>query len=269
MADISKITLPTGDSYDIKDTKAREDILTIKTSLGGGIHYIGVTTTQLADDSDTATIQINDDSVTAKQGDLVIYEKLEFIYDGTKWHEFGSTGSLKGLAFKDTATGDYTPTGSVSAPTFNGISGEVSVTGIPSGTIEISTNPDSDIVNYTPTGTISVPTTTVELGTTTVSNITNVGSLPSCTFPEYTVKNETLTISEGSFDSGALPTKDNVTVATSIKSAKTTAPNFKGTGIELKAIFNGTETASTGEFTPEGTITKPNFTGTEGKVIVS
>ncbi len=268
MSDISKITLPTGDSYDIKDTKAREDISAIKTSLVGGIHYIGVTTTPLTDNSDTATIQINDDSVDAKQGDLVIYEKLEFIYDGTKWHEFGSTGSLKGLAFKDTATGDYTPTGSVSVPTFEGTSGNVSVRGTPKGTITISTG-SSGSLNYTPAGTIAAPTTTVELETTTVNSITNVGTLPSCTFPDYSVDNETLTISEGSFSTGALPTKKDVTVATSVKSAKTTAPIFEGTGTELKATFNGNELTSTGEFTPEGTISKPNFTGTAGRVTVS
>ena len=36
----------------------------------------------------------------------------EFIFDGTRWNEFGSTGILKALAFADTASGTYTrPTG--------------------------------------------------------------------------------------------------------------------------------------------------------------
>lgn len=269
MADISKITLPDNGSYDIKDAKAREDIAALQASLSGGIQYIGVTTTPITNDDTTSSIQINDDSVTAKQGDLVIYGELEFIYDGAKWHEFGSTGSLKKLAFKDTATGDYTPTGSVSVPTFEGTSGNVSVRGTPEGTITISTE-SSGSPNYTPAGTNTAPTTTVELETTTVNSITNVGTLPSCTFPNYSVENETLTISEGSFSTGALPTKGkDVTVATSVKSAKTTAPIFKGTGTELKATFNGDEITSTGEFTPEGTITKPDFTGTAGRVTVS
>ena len=50
MADISKITLPDNGSYDIKDAKAREDIAALQASLGGGIKYIGVTTTSLTDD---------------------------------------------------------------------------------------------------------------------------------------------------------------------------------------------------------------------------
>ena len=306
MADISKITLPDNGSYDIKDAKAREDIAALQASLGGGIKYIGVTTTSLTDDSTTSSIQIGDDSITPKQGDLVIYDKLEFIYDGKKWHEFGSTGSLKALAFKDNATGNFTPTGTVTAPTFEGTSDTVSVTGTPSGTVTISTGtgkanytpagtistPDftgteDDVSvngiptgtvtvavgdgtpNYTPAGTNSAPKTTVALNTTTVNSITNVGSLPSCTFQNYKVANETLTITDGSFSPGTLPTKgSDVTVATSVKSATTTAPMFTGTGAELKATFIGTNSVSTGKFTPSGTITKPTFTGT-GKELVA
>jgi len=69
------------------------------------LHYLGVTTTALTDDSNTNPITIGGKSVTAKTGDIVIYGKLEFVFSDTdnKWHEFGSTGSLKALAFKDSA----------------------------------------------------------------------------------------------------------------------------------------------------------------------
>lgn len=52
-------------------------------------------------------------------GDVVIYEQLEFVWSTSdkKWHEFGSTGSLKGLAFKDSA--------SASAPAFKGTSATI------------------------------------------------------------------------------------------------------------------------------------------------
>ncbi len=55
MPDISKITLPSGTSYDIKDATARELIASIETSITGAMSYVGVTTTALTDGSTTAT----------------------------------------------------------------------------------------------------------------------------------------------------------------------------------------------------------------------
>ena len=149
MAQISKITLPSGVTYDLKDAQARSDIEALQTSVTGGMHYIGVTTTALTDGATTSPIKINNVNVTPKAGDIVMYGSLEFVWassDG-KWHEFGSTGSLKSLAFKDSASGSYTPEGSIS-PTFTG-----SQTGV---TISVTNNTSG---NYTPAGSISVPKT--------------------------------------------------------------------------------------------------------------
>lgn len=119
MADISEITLPSGVTYDIKDATARNDISMLKGSGTGAMHYAGVTTTALANGSSTSPIKINEADYTPANGDVVIYGQLEFVWSTSdkKWHEFGSTGSLKGLAFKDSASASYTPAGSVSAPT--------------------------------------------------------------------------------------------------------------------------------------------------------
>ncbi len=119
MADISEITLPSGVTYDIKDATARNDISMLKGSGTGAMHYAGVTTTALANGSSASPIKINEADYTPSNGDVVIYEQLEFVWSTSdkKWHEFGSTGSLKGLAFKDSASASYTPAGSVSAPT--------------------------------------------------------------------------------------------------------------------------------------------------------
>ena len=119
MADISEITLPSGVTYDIKDATARNDISMLKGSGTGAMHYAGVTTTALANGSSASSIKINEEDYTPSNGDVVIYEQLEFVWSTSdkKWHEFGSTGSLKGLAFKDSASASYTPAGSVSAPT--------------------------------------------------------------------------------------------------------------------------------------------------------
>lgn len=244
MADISKITLPTGSTYNIKDAQARTDIQTLQGAVTGGMHYIGVTTTALTDGASTNPIVIGGNNVTAKAGDLAIYEALEFIYSDTdsKWHEFGSTGSLKSLAFKDSASGSVTPSGSVSQPTFTGSS--LTATG-----------------NYTPEGSVSV-SPTVTLNTTTVNSITAVGTLPSCTLPSLStsVASETLTIgwTAGSFSAGTLPTKgSNTTVATSVNSATATG------------TFTGTQKAVSVSGTPSGTVSKPSFTGTATTVTVS
>lgn len=54
--------------------------------------YIGTTTTQLTDGSTTNPITINSESITAVAGDVVFYGDDEFVFDGTTWEQFGSTG---------------------------------------------------------------------------------------------------------------------------------------------------------------------------------
>lgn len=115
MAEISKITLPSGSTYDIKDETARNLISELTSSTS----YLGVTTTAITDGATTSPITIGDKSVTPKSGNIVGYGNSEFIWSGveSKWREFGSTGSLKALAFKDSASGSFTPSGNVEAPT--------------------------------------------------------------------------------------------------------------------------------------------------------
>lgn len=72
---------------------------------GGGSSFIGKTTTVLTDGSTTNPIVVNGKSVTAKNGDIALYGKQEFIFDGTEWNAFGDTSGLGDLAYKDTATG--------------------------------------------------------------------------------------------------------------------------------------------------------------------
>lgn len=184
MADISEITLPSGATYDIKDAVARNDISILKGSATGAMHYAGITTTALANGSSTSPIKINNADYTPSNGDVVIYDSLELVWSTSdrKWHEFGSTGSLKALAFKDSAGASYTPTGSVSAPSVS-----------------------------------------VAVNTASVTPISGVGTLPSFT---ASVANEVLTLG---FSAGSLPTKGTaVTVATGIKSASASAPEFTG-----------------------------------------
>lgn len=110
MPEISKITLPSGTTYDLKDPVAR-------TALSGALHWLGITTTVIVDGSTTSTLTIDGDTVTVGSEDtgaVVGYSEKEFVWNGAKWQEFGSTGSLKALAFKDSASGAYTPAGTCS-----------------------------------------------------------------------------------------------------------------------------------------------------------
>ena len=274
--EISSITLPSGTTYNIKDATARNTI----SQLTNATRWLGTTTTQLSDGSETAIVSIGGASTTAVAGDIVGYDDKEFIFNGTKWQEFGSTGSLKALAFKDSASGSFTPSGSVSTPSFTGSSGSVSVSGTPAGSISVGTG----TANYTPGGTIGTPEISVTLTTDTKYVATSssgggsvtAGSAASCTLPTLTtsVANETLTISwaAGSFTANTptevtLPNFSSATLATGVQSASSSTPSFTGAGVEL--VFTGESTTSTGSFTPSGSVSTPSFTGTAGTVTVS
>lgn len=84
--------------------------------------------------------------------------------------------------------------------------------------------------SYTPAGTNSKPDITVTPTTGTVNSITDVGTLPSATMPTYTVENEVLTITAGTFNAGTLPTKgEDFSVMTGATAALDAAPEFTGT----------------------------------------
>lgn len=111
MADLSKITVG-GQEYNLKDADARSRI----SALESYTDYLGVTSTALTDGSTTNPITINGDEVTAKKGNIANYGSAEFIWNGSAWQEFGDLSGLGSLAFKDSATGSFTPAGSVSKP---------------------------------------------------------------------------------------------------------------------------------------------------------
>lgn len=236
MANIKKITLPSGTTYDIVDQGARDLI----DGLSAYTAYLGVTTTALTDGATTNPITISGASVTAKAGNIVNYGSAEFIFNGTAWQLFGDLSGLGDLAFKDSATGSFTPAGTVSVST-NATTNKTATVSSTTGT-----------ATYTPAGTVSTPTITVTPSTATVNSITAVGTLPTFT---ATVANETLTLG---FSQGTLPTKgSNQTVVTGITSATSTQPTFTGTGARLV----------TGSIAVPNTYTA-TFTGTAGTVEV-
>lgn len=291
MADISKITLPTGSTYNLKDQQARNDIAAIQGAISGGVTFMGETSTALTDGSTTTSIVINSATITAVKGYLVVYNSKEFVFDGTKWVELGDLSLIGDLGWKDSASTTYTPAGTVSKPTFTGTSSTVTITAAdntsgnyqpkgtvsqptftgssstftgtmtPHGSIDLTTTNTTATVSkaasgtatYTPEGTVAAPTISVQTAgsTTIVNSITAVGTLPTLT---TTVANETLTIG---FDQGTLPTKgDNTTVKTGDATYQATAPAFTGTGARLV----------TGNI---AVPTSASFTGTEEDISIS
>lgn len=258
MPDISKITLPSGTTYDIKDTVAR-------VTAAGGLQFRGVTTTILTDGATTTTYSIDEDNYTAANGDLVIYGSKEFVFSTTdnKWHELGDNTSLKALAYKDSATGSYKPEGTVSQPTFTGSSSNVTIT---------STADTSG--NYQPAGTISTPTinkvgnggttetihnpTKVIVAKTIIAQTPSATQHPSNNVVYYSVEDETLSLFQIGYTTGDSITTSDVTVKTGDASYTATQPTFTGTKVQLA----GTTTAA-------GTVSQPTFTGTNKTVTVS
>lgn len=112
---LSKLTLPVNVSgtitpveYTIKDAEARQLI----EDLGHALYWIGVTTTALTDGDTTNPITVNSESVTARLGGMASYNGSEFVWNGSAWQELGKN-NFGALAFKSSASGSYTPTGTV------------------------------------------------------------------------------------------------------------------------------------------------------------
>lgn len=241
MADISKIVLG-GTIYNIKDSVARA-------TLAGGMHFLGVSMTNITDDStleaivktgtNTANkyytgtpssgtsvtiggVTYTTTNVPLTSGDVVIYGRLEFVFSGSdnKWHELGSTGSLGTLAYKSniavtykkatsasfsgtaatithsvtqgsvTASGDFTPSGTISGTVSNGTPGKTTM---------VRTVSTSKLAQTTIHDTPKLNTTSIDT-VGTISTITpSTGSIYGCgnntTAINASYANETLTLS--------------------------------------------------------------------------
>lgn len=331
MPEISKITLPSGTTYDIKDAEARSQI----SALAGGdaVVFIGVSTVKLTDGG-VETPKVGGENKTPAAGQLFFYGTQEFIWgQDSKWHALGSLDSLGDLAYKDNATGSYTPAGTVSQPTFTGTSTNavftitqgssegnyqptgtisapkftgkttsISGTVVPNGSVTVSVKSSSTVTptvapaasgapTYTPDGTVSAPTISVKTaGTTaTIKNPTSstvaktvVAAAPGATAPAnnltyYSVTDETLSLYQLGYTTGASITTSNVTVKTGDAAYEATAPEFTGTGVCLKtgnisiptqynASFNGSSSTVSGQCTPLGEVAAPTFTGNKAQI---
>lgn len=305
---ISKLTVK-GTTYDIKDAEARSSIVALEAAVAGGTHFIGITTSDITDGSAVTPVSIDGADVTPKAGDIVIVNKegtngLEFIFANGKWYELGSSGSLKALAYKDSASGSYTPEGSVTtadvavtgtvttnvsaAPvtgvqaTFTGKEGNISAAYTPEGTISGTVTGTSATVipAYTPEGKITgsiAGTAAIEMddftpaGTVSKPNV-NVSETSGSALSGATYEAATETLSFDSMDvltdvSAELaeaPTFTGTAAAPTVKSATTSA-----TVSESDLVFAGEEKAAetlsgTCETVLDQASNKLTFAGTAG-----
>ena len=189
------ITLPSGTTYQIVDKGARDLIK----ELMNFREWLGITTSNIEDGSTTNPIVIEGESVTAVAGDVVSRssDNKDFILSSTGvWQNFGNLQGLGALAFKNSASGSYTPAGSVSA-SFSGESMSSSGKFTPQGSVS-STGGTKTIKQFKTQG--SMPTYTVSDGNLTIS----AGVLPT---------GEDVSVGDGSVSSSFTGTEGNVSVS--------------------------------------------------------
>lgn len=252
MPDISKIRVPSGGTYNIKDATARDAIA----ALEGGQYFLGLTTTALTNGATTNPIQIDGQTgtTTATRGNIAVYGNAEFIWDGAKWVEFGDLSNLGALAYKssvslnkgsgDNVLGEATTfTAAASSVTFSGGTTD-KVLGA-DATFTTTVTPSTTNVKATASGTAvgangtdtfvkSYPGSTSKLVTTTVPNVTNAGSASTWTFAMGTGNDsETLIISGAN---GSAPT---------LGTAKTVATGSLANDGGGSSVMTGLGTATT------------------------
>lgn len=253
---IANLTL-NGIKFIISDSKENTPAGVTNNSISGS-DKVGTLTAAMAFTDGAGQIFLVSSSNTPDKDYFDEYIVVEVNTGGGKeyrWERLGNTeidfDNLGDLAYKDSASGSYkpegtisvsvstsnsskdvTPAGTVSQPTFTGTEGEATAT-------------------YKPKGTVSKPNITVTPTTDEIQPVSSVGSLP--TWSASVDSSGTLSFN---FGQGSLPSlgsaKEFLTGATAVLASN---PTFTGTQETIKSSY-----------TPEGSVSQPEFTGT-GKTI--
>lgn len=283
MADISKIKLPSGTTYNFKDEWARTQIEGLVG--GSAIIFSGVSSTALTDGG-TEQPTIDGTAVTPTTGQLYFYGTGEYVWGAdSKWHELGMLDNLGSLAYSNTASGStsYTPAGTVSKPSFTGSSSSVTITATdntsgnyqPKGTVSQPTftgNTLTSTGSFTPAGSVSVSTKTTANKTADVSTTTGTATYT----PAGSVSAPTISIdSAGSTTTIKNPTKATVATAVTVAAPGETAPSnaltYYSVANETLSLYqigyNTGDSITTSNITVKTgdasyTATQPSFTGT-------
>ena len=260
----SNVEMPDGSLLEVKDTVARQ-MATGGTRYIGKLYVSGTTYTHLTDGDTRTSVEIVDTTQTGHhtvsttgtapnkllQGDIVLDNGEEFLFDGSSWAEMG-TDDLGAFAFVDegrvtvptVSYGNPTPNNTSTAATVSiteNASGNLAVTGTfvqPSFSKSVTLTGTSDVNNsetiptgktgYTPKGTITPPTISVSSAgsTTTIKNPTSKDVVQSVSasspgtgaltgevvYMSYTENTETLSFKRLAAPTGASITTSNVTV---------------------------------------------------------
>ena len=210
---ISNVEMPDGSLLEIKDTVARQ-MATQGTRYIGKLYVDGTTYTHLVDNDTRTSVEIVTGSSTheshnATQGDIVLDDGKEFIFDGTVWEEMGVDG-LGAFAFVN--EGRVTvPTVSYGNPTPNHTS--------TAATVNVESSASGNLA--APTGTFTQPsfsksvtftgTTTAENETKVVNNSETIPSGATSYTPKGSIAAPTISLSSaGSTQSINNPTSKNV-----------------------------------------------------------
>lgn len=174
MAYISQVKLPSGSTYDIKDASAWSKINDIYSIINqGSLEIVAVDTLPAASaDTKGKLYLVRRDGTGSDIHDE--YVTIDGTPSGYVWEKIGTTDiDLSTYApllhHHDVSINigvndhSYTPTGSVSAPTFTGTASTISISGVPSGTIQAPSFTGTGVRLIT--GDIPVPSTYTFTGT--------------------------------------------------------------------------------------------------------
>lgn len=224
----SRVKLLDGSYAEVKDAVARA-------AIGGATHFIGVTTTTLTDGQTISQVTIGEETVTLANGDLMLYGSKEFIFSSAdgKVHELGDTTGLGALAYKSSASGSYTPAGSVSSPNITVTPSTTTVAGFKTaGSVSAGTPNTPTAVSVsagtanTPTA-VTLPTLATSVNGETLELSWSAGSVTPGVAGTPTSVSVTPGIA-GTPTSVTLPTSEDVTVMTGASAALASDPVFSG-----------------------------------------
>ena len=281
----------TQDLY-IRDAEAQEEIAQIKETIKNGASYIGKFVSAVVGGETVTTLKDGDvvTSITTTKGTFVpgtpasgqykLNEgdfteiqgtagkpSVEFMWNGTAMDEFGSTSLLKSLAFKDSASGSYTPAGTnaASAVSFTGQTDGDFVTDFDTAPVAPSFSEGAFDQGSLP----SFSEGAFDQGSlpSFSEGAFDAGSLPSMT---YDSTNRKLTFGAGTlpskaadtFSAGSLPTKAADTFSAGSLPSKS-ADTFSAGTVPTLATGKAITAVGTGEAAAQ------TFTGTAATITVS
>ena len=276
----------------IRDAEAQEEIAQIKETIKNGASYIGKFVSAVVGGETVTTLKDGDvvTSITTTKGTFVpgtpasgqyklnegdfteiqgtsAKPSVEFMWNGTAMDEFGSTSLLKSLAFKDSASGSYTPAGTnaASAVSFTGQTDGDFVTGFDTDPVAPSFSEGAFDAGSLP----SFSEGAFDAGTlpSFSEGAFDAGTLPSMT---YDSTNRKLTFGAGTlpskaadtFSAGSLPTKAADTFSAGSLPSKS-ADTFSAGTVPTLATGKAITAVGTGEAAAQ------TFTGTAATITVS